>query len=80
MGNSWPSLKAKEMCRLLERELGYVTVRQEGSHRKMSSPGRPDILFAFHDSVSIPPHRIKGILVKDVGLSLADAEKVIRNA
>ncbi|WP_407676387.1 type II toxin-antitoxin system HicA family toxin [Plantactinospora alkalitolerans] len=68
------------MRRLLERELGYATVRQEGSHRRMISEGRPDIIFAFHDSVSIPPHRVKGILVKDVGLSLAEAEKVVRNA
>jgi predicted RNA binding protein YcfA (HicA-like mRNA interferase family) len=63
------SLKARELYRLLERELGYQVTRQTGSHRTMEASGRPTLHLAFHDGQSIPPGLVRKILVKDVGLS-----------
>jgi predicted RNA binding protein YcfA (HicA-like mRNA interferase family) len=78
MGSPWPFVKARVMRRLLERELGYRAIRRSGSHVRMVSEGRPDITFAFHDDVSINPRTVRGILVRDVGLTLAEAEEVIK--
>lgn len=43
----FPSMKARRLRRLLERELGYAVVRQKGSHRRMESPDHPAITFAL---------------------------------
>lgn len=80
MGSPWPSLGAKKMLRFLKRELGYEVISQEGSHRKLASDGRPTIVFAFHDNATVAPRTVREILVRQVGLSLEEAEKVIGRA
>ncbi|WP_026211677.1 type II toxin-antitoxin system HicA family toxin [Longispora albida] len=80
MGNEWPSVKARVLLRLLERELGYCEVRRTGSHRKLRSPGYPDITFAFHDGVTVSPRLVRIILVQQVGLSLDKAKELIKRA
>lgn len=80
MGNPWPSLKARTLRRLLEREFGYVTERQDGSHRRMKAPNKPDLTFAFHDSVSVPPRIVRVILVRHVGLTAEEAAEVVKRA
>jgi predicted RNA binding protein YcfA (HicA-like mRNA interferase family) len=53
--NPFPSVKAKRLLALLERQpLNYKVVRRSGSHRRMESPGRPPLTFAFHDKATIP--------------------------
>lgn len=53
----------------MRRPLEYRIERQSGSHRSLkSSNGYPDVMFSFHDSVTIPPGAVRKILVKDVGL------------
>ena len=70
-------MKARELLRLLERELDYGVVRQTGSHRTLKAPGRPTLHFAFHDSQTISPGLVRKILVTDVGLSIHDAEALL---
>jgi predicted RNA binding protein YcfA (HicA-like mRNA interferase family) len=70
----FPSVKAKDLMKILEREpLNYRIVRQKGSHRRMRSPGRPTITFAFHDKRSLSPSEVRAVLVKDIGLADDDA-------
>lgn len=67
-------MKARELRRILERPpLAYSRVRQEGSHTRLRSANYPELLFAFHDNQTLPPHLVKKILTKDVGLSVNDA-------
>lgn len=75
--NPFPSLKAKAMLAVL-RDLGYEISRQSGSHRRLIAEGRPPLTFAFHDSESLSPGVVRDILVKQVGLSIGDALKVVR--
>lgn len=65
------------MLAVLERELGYCIIRQRGSHRRLEGPGRPALTFAFHNRESLSPGEVRDILVKQVGLSLEEALKVV---
>jgi len=78
VANPFPSLKARAMPRLLQAELGYAVVRQVSSHRRLVAEGRPELTFAFHDNRSLTPVEVRDILVKQVGLSVDDALKVVR--
>ena len=45
-----PSLRARKLRTLLQRELGYETVRQKGSHRTLhNSHGYPPLTWAWDD-------------------------------
>jgi predicted RNA binding protein YcfA (HicA-like mRNA interferase family) len=70
-------MKARQMLRLLGR-IGYVVDRQQGSHRMLVAEGRPRILFAYHDGVTIGRSMVRDILVKQAGLTLDEAREVIR--
>lgn len=69
----FPSMKAADLLRLLQNELGYEIARQNGSHRRLEAEGRPPLTFAFHLKVSLPGGVVKKVLVKDVGLSEDEA-------
>lgn len=70
----FPSMKAKQLLAVLMREpLGYEIVRQRGSHRVLRAPGRPRLVYAFHDRQTIPPGRVRDVLVEQVGLEEQDA-------
>jgi predicted RNA binding protein YcfA (HicA-like mRNA interferase family) len=71
------SMGARELYRLLERELDYQVDRQTGSHRTMKAPGRPTLHLAFHDRQSIPPGLVRKVLVRDVGLSVDEAKALL---
>jgi predicted RNA binding protein YcfA (HicA-like mRNA interferase family) len=76
--NQYASMKAKRLLAVLERRpLGYRVVRQAGSHRRMSTPGRPPLTFAFHDSATIPPGLVRKILIKDIGLAEDEARELL---
>jgi predicted RNA binding protein YcfA (HicA-like mRNA interferase family) len=78
MSNPFPSLKASAMLAVLLRELGYEVVRQRGSHRRLEADGRPGLTFAFHDGESLSPGVVRDILVKQVGLKVNEALRVVR--
>jgi predicted RNA binding protein YcfA (HicA-like mRNA interferase family) len=69
-------MKAAQMLRYL-RSLGYLVSSQRGSHKKMRASQRPDILFSYHDGATVPPSVVKKILLTDVGLSEAEAMKLL---
>ncbi|MFI6977872.1 type II toxin-antitoxin system HicA family toxin [Embleya sp. NPDC050154] len=57
--------------------LGYVVVRQNGSHRRFKAEGIFPLTFAFRDGESLAPGVVRDILVKQVGLSKDDALKAM---
>jgi len=69
----WPQLR-----RILESEpLSYRIIRQTGSHRTMEAVGRPILHLSFHDHQEIPGGLVRKILVRDVGLSDAEARALL---
>ncbi|MFF3438005.1 type II toxin-antitoxin system HicA family toxin [Streptosporangium sp. NPDC002721] len=76
MPNPFPSLKPQELLRVL-LALGYEEVACKGSHRKLVCEGRGRLTFAFHRG-SIAPGVVRDILVKQVGLDVDEALKVVR--
>jgi predicted RNA binding protein YcfA (HicA-like mRNA interferase family) len=68
---NWPSTKAKRALAALLR-IGWRIKRQSGtSHRILERPGWPDLLFAYHDRVTLGPTAMK-ILAKKTGLKPED--------
>ncbi len=66
----WRSTRAKRVLAALQR-IGWVVKRQTGSHKILSRPGWPDVVFAFHDSEEIGP-RMLARLAKHTGLRSED--------
>ena len=75
-------MTARQFGRLLERELGYAAVpgRGKGSHEVLSAPGRPQLIWAFHRNRELSPIEIGSIRVKQVHLSLREAQEVTDRA
>lgn len=70
----FPSMKARRLLAILMREpLNYRIARQRGTHRTLVAPGRPRILFAFHDGRELSPGHVRHVLVKQVGLEEDEA-------
>jgi hypothetical protein len=52
--------------------IGWTIKRQSGtSHRILARAGWPDVLFAYHDRVTLGPTAMK-VLAKKTGLAQAD--------
>jgi predicted RNA binding protein YcfA (HicA-like mRNA interferase family) len=68
--SQWPAAKAKRVLAALQR-VGWSVKRQSGSHRTLSRPGWPDLVFAFHDQDEIGP-RMLARLAKLSGLKPED--------
>jgi len=75
MGEALPSMKARALLALLQREpLAYRVVRCAGSHRVLrSAHGYPQLVLSFHERVSVGGTMVRKILVRDVGLAEAEA-------
>lgn len=76
----FPSRSGREFLAALTREpLSYSVVRQNGSHRKLSSAnGYPDIGFSWHDGEELPGSLLRRFLTSRVGLSEEQAFAVIK--
>ena len=68
--SQWSATKAKRLLAALLR-FGWSIKRQSGSHRTLSRPGWPDVVFAFHDNEEIGPRMIAR-LAKATGLKPED--------
>ncbi len=66
----WRSTQAKRVLAALLRT-GWSIKRQTGSHRVLSRPGWPDVVFAFHESEEIGP-RMLARVAKHTGLRPED--------
>jgi predicted RNA binding protein YcfA (HicA-like mRNA interferase family) len=79
MSGEFPSLKARQLLRILGR-LGYRVTRRGGSsHRWLAAERRPTLLFAYHDRATVPPGIVRDMLVQQVGLTVDEALKVVHN-
>jgi len=65
-----PVLKPREAVALLEK-LGFVEVRQRGSHRQFRHADRRGTTVPFHQNRDISPTLLRQI-AKDIGLSVED--------
>lgn len=68
--SQWPTTKAKRVLAALLR-IGWVIKRRSGSHRTLSRPGWPDVVFAFHDKEEIGS-RMLARIAKTTGLKPED--------
>ncbi len=64
---SLPVLKPKEAARILEH-LGFVQVRQRGSHRQFRHPDGRQTTVPDHGSRDLSPILLRQI-IKDIGLT-----------
>jgi predicted RNA binding protein YcfA (HicA-like mRNA interferase family) len=59
----------------------YHVARQTGSHRRLkSAAGYPPLTFAWHDGATIAPGLVRKVLVRQVGLSVQEPLRCLRNA
>lgn len=68
--SDWPGTRAKRVLAALLR-IGWQIKRQSGSHRTLTRPGWPDLVFAFHDQEELGP-RMLARLAKSAGLKPQD--------
>jgi predicted RNA binding protein YcfA (HicA-like mRNA interferase family) len=68
--NQWSSTRARRVLAALLR-IGWIIKRQSGSHRTLSRPGWPDIVFAFHDNEELGT-RMPARIAKRTGLTPED--------
>jgi predicted RNA binding protein YcfA (HicA-like mRNA interferase family) len=55
--NDWSSTRAKLVLAALLR-IGWTVERQSGSHKVLSRPGWPNLVFAFPDRDEIGPRML----------------------
>ena len=68
--SQWSSAKARRVLAALLR-IGWSIKRESGSHKTLSRPGWPDVIFAFHDKEEIGP-RMLARIAKSTGLTPED--------
>ena len=68
--SEWSSAKARRVLAALLR-IGWRIKRDAGSHRILTRPGWPDVVFAFHDGEELGP-RILARIAKKTGLRPKD--------
>jgi len=68
--SQWPSVKASRALAALLR-IGWTIKRESGSHKTLSRPGWPDVIFAFHTKEEIGP-RMLARIAKNTGLKPED--------
>jgi predicted RNA binding protein YcfA (HicA-like mRNA interferase family) len=66
----WASTKARVVYRALLK-IGWVPLRQVGSHQKLSHPELPNYTWAFGDSDELGP-KILSRIAKKTGLKPSD--------
>ncbi|MFI5386065.1 MAG: type II toxin-antitoxin system HicA family toxin [Fimbriimonadales bacterium] len=66
----WPSAKGAQVLKALVR-IGWTIKRQRSSHKTLSRPGWPDVVFAFADSEEIGPKMLARI-AKQTGVEPKD--------
>lgn len=66
----WPAAKARRVLAALLC-IGWCIKRESGSHRTLSRPEWPDVVFAFHDGEEIGP-RMLARIARQTGLTPED--------
>lgn len=65
-----PVLKPREVSRILEN-LGFVEVRQRGSHKQYRHPDGRGTTVPFHSGRDLSPFLLRQI-AKDIGMNVLD--------
>jgi predicted RNA binding protein YcfA (HicA-like mRNA interferase family) len=65
-----PVLKPREVVAILER-LGFVEVRQRGSHRQYRHPDGRVTTVSFHAGRDISPTMLR-VIARDIGMNVRD--------
>lgn len=73
--NPWPSMKSKK-ARAYLRALGYRETRRSGSHCILECEGRPRVVYARHDKVTLSPGEVRSLFLRDVKLSSDEISEV----
>ena len=68
--SNWPAAKARRVLAALLR-IGWTIKRSSGSHKTLSHPDWPDVVFGFHDDEEIGP-RMLARIAKKTGLTPDD--------
>ena len=68
--SNWPAVKARRVLAALLR-IGWNVKRSSGSHKTLSHPDWPDVVFAFHEDEEIEPSMLARIS-KKTGLTPDD--------
>lgn len=68
--SQWSSAKAGRVLAALLR-IGWSLKRESSSHKILTRPGWPDVVFAFHDKEEIGP-KMLARLAKNTGLKPED--------
>lgn len=68
--SQWSSTKSKRVLAALLR-FGWTIKRESSSHKILSRPDWPDVVFAFHDKDEIGPKMLARI-AKNTGLEPTD--------
>ena len=68
--SNWPAAKARRVLAALFR-IGWTVKRSSGSHKTLSHPDGPDVVFAFHDDEEIGS-RMLARIAKKTGLTPDD--------
>ena len=69
--SQWGSAKARRVLAALLRTGWSIKRESSGSHRILSRPGWPDVVFAFHDGEEIGPKMLARVARK-TGLTPRD--------
>lgn len=70
-----PRVTARQIASALEK-MGFVLVRQSGSHMIYKNPAGKRATIPFHGAKILHPKVLKSIL-RDTGMNLQDLEKVL---
>jgi len=77
MGDPFPSLRGRQMRKILTRLCGKPL--PGGKHPRFRSPKTGQLFsYGYHDQREIRPGMVQRILVSDVGLSVDEARKETR--
>jgi len=68
--SKYPVLKPREVVAILEK-LGFVQVRQRGSHKQYRHPDGRSTTVPFHEGRDISPILLRQI-AKDIGLTVEE--------
>jgi predicted RNA binding protein YcfA (HicA-like mRNA interferase family) len=68
--SQWPSTKSRILLKAL-KSIGWEEVGLVGSHLKLTRPGYPNYIFAFHDGDEIGPKMLARV-AKHTGLTPND--------
>ena len=75
--SSFPSIKAKEFIRVIEK-LGYRFFRQKGSHAIYKHTDGTRVVVPIHLGKDLKPGTLSGLL-KDIGLEKSEFQKLLHD-